>query len=128
MGYESRIYIVERADEIWSYNRYCWSYEISTIEIAKFNLGKVPFLSDKMREQPATDCFVYADDGETHIVEDKYGKLMTEAKPEFVIEVLEEYIASGGDNRRVYPLLAALKAIEDRKDEWKSVVVLHYGY
>ena len=126
MGYESKIYIVRKTT----------SKGINEAEdkfyaekIAEFNMGKFSRLSNSLRDRPITNCYIYADDGDTPIVEDRYGEPLTEVTPEFVIDVLEKYLADCGDYRRVYPLLACLKAFEEHKVQWNDdLVVLHYGY
>ena len=126
MGYESKIYIVRKTtskgfDEAEN--------KFYAQKIAEFNMCKFPALADSLRYKPITDCYIYADDGNTPIVEDCYGEPLTEATPQFVVECLEKYIAGGGDYYRVYPLLACLKAFEERKVQWgDDLVVLHFGY
>lgn len=121
MGYESRIYIVNKTTindggKVWA--------EV----IAMFNMCVHPTLADLMRSKPVTDCYIYADDGNTHIIEDKYGDPITEASVADVIAVLEKDIANGEDYRRIYPLLATLKSLEEHSHQWKDLAVLHYGY
>ena len=123
MGYESRIYIVRKTsskDDDLGKN---WAEKI-----AVFNMSKYPRLADLMRRKPATDCYIYADDGDTHIIEDCYGEPLTEASCSDVISVLEKDVANGEDYRRIFPLLATLKAFEEHKKQWGEITVLHYGY
>lgn len=122
MGYESRIYIVRKTHttDIDGDKRYA---EI----IAMFNMCQTPRFADFMRAKPATDCFVYATDGDTKLLEDEYGDPLFEASISEVIEVLEKDIAEE-DYRRTYPLLATLKALEEHSHQWKDLAVLHYGY
>lgn len=127
MSYESRIYIVKKTtlkDDPKDGGRFFG------MKIAEFNMRIFSFLSDKLREQPVANCYVFADDGSTKILKDKYGKPLTEATPGFVIALLEKYISDGGDYRRAFPLLAFLKSLEDHKQQWEAdeIVVLHYGY
>lgn len=77
-----------------------------------------------------TDCYIYADDGNTKILEDMYGDALKEASIEDVICVLEEAINNGEQYRRLFPLLSALKVFNEQKknDVWDNIVVLHYGY
>ena len=122
MGYESRLYVVDKTNgKISGRNgvRY-WADVIAT-----FNLCKVYGVSDKMREYPETDCFIYADDGNTEIVEDRYGDVMKEIPIEDAIKIIEEASMHDG-YRRYAPCLALLKSFD--KIQWRNLVVLHYGY
>lgn len=124
MGYESKIYIV-RKTTMKGYEETADKFYAE--KIAEFNMCKCPCLADSLRDK--TNCYIYADDGNTPIIEDRYGDPLTETTPAIVIELLEKYIADGGDFRRVYPLLACLKAFEERKVQWgDDLVVLHFGY
>lgn len=123
MGYESKLYIVQK-------------YDITDDEIGKkyaevlavFNMCKFPDLSDILTKQKETDCYIYADDGNTRIVEDKYDEKLTEASIPFVISTLEKILDGGENYRRIYPLLNALRAFDEQKDKWGELAVLNYGY
>lgn len=123
MGYESRIYIVEkitndRADD----GKYC------ALEIAKFDLGKVRNISNYLKEKPVTNCYIYADDGNTRILEDKYGSPLTECTPEDLLTLINRAVANGDHDSRYYPLLAFLESIVKNSKHWYNVVCLHCGY
>lgn len=122
MGYESKLYIVRKSNH--------WQEEGKRFaeKIAEFNMCKFRDLADKMRNQPKTDCYIYADDGNTMILEDCYGEKLTEATPKFVIAVLEKILANGEDYWRIYPLLAFLQSLEQMIGQDENIVVLHYGY
>ncbi len=123
MGYESRIYIVRKStikdDDLGK----VWAEKIAT-----FNMCVYPTLADLMRSKPATDCYICADNSGTDIVEDCYGDPLYEASVADVIAVLEKDVANGEDYRRIFPLLATLKALDEHKDQWDNLAVLHYGY
>ncbi len=123
MSYESTIYIVEKTEQFDTETRKRWAQTIAVFDIACY-----ANLSNKMRNMPVTDCYVYADDGDTMILEDCYGKPLTEASVPFVIEALEKDIANGEIYRRIFPLLAALKALNEHKEQWRDLVVLHFGH
>lgn len=126
MGYESKIYIVSKTTTT-GFN--ATERMFYAEKIAEFKMGKFHNLANRLRDKPITDCFIYADDGDTQIIEDRYGKPLTETTPQFVIDLLEELIADGETYRRVYPLLACLKAFEEHKQQWgEEIAVLHYGY
>ena len=119
MGYESRIYIVNKRDKFSFEDRSCGEV------IAMINLCKVSDVSNKMREYPETDCFIYSDDGNTDIVEDRYGDVMKEIPIDDAIKIIEE--AFMYDNYRRYAsCIALLKSFD--KSQWNNLVVLHYGY
>ena len=122
MGYESKLYIVEKYGALKE-NEKKYASVIAMFDMAK--MGSIVNVFEKK-----TDCYIYADDGNTMILEDKYGDELTEATVEDVIYVLEEVISSGETYRRLYPLLSALIVIKEQQDEgtWKDVVVLHYRY
>ena len=121
MGYESRIYIIEKTNVRDEGRR--WG-----CDIARFDLGKVYSLSDLLRDKPATDCYVYADDRDTRIVEDMYGEPLTEVSIPEAIKAIETAIERGEECRGFPPLLATLKALDEQKDRWRELAVLHYGY
>lgn len=122
MGYESKIYIGEKSsikdNDGMTYVQV----------VAMFNMCKMGNLINVFDRK--TDCYFYADDGNTKVLEDEYGDALTEAKIEDFIYVLEEAVDSGENYRRIFPLLSTLKTIyEQQKDgKWKDIVLLHYGY
>lgn len=119
MGYESRLYVVNKHEKFSSEYR-CWG-EV----IAMFNLCKAYGVSDKMRKYPETDCYIFADDGNTEIVEDKYDDVMKEIPIDDAIKIIEE-VSMNDNYRRYAPCLALLKSFD--KSQWENLVVLHYGY
>ena len=122
MGYESRIYVVDKKDHFLDEEK-CWG-EI----IAMFNMCNYSPVADFMREQPATDCYIFADDGITHILEDRYDKPLTEASLSDVITILEKELKNGDEYRRTRPLLDMLRSLNDEAHKFKNLRLLHYGY
>lgn len=124
MGYESKLYIVEKShlrdDDGMVYAQV----------IATFDMCKCYFLSDVLVKGSKTNCYFYADDGNTKVLEDKYGDELTEASVDDVIEVLEKAVEIGEDYRRIFPLLSMLKTFSEQQknNKWGNLVVLHYGY
>lgn len=122
MSYESKLYIVERGtlkdDDGMTY----------ASVIAMFDMCKIGNLTNVFEQK--TDCYFYADDGNTRVLEDRYGDTLKEATVEDVIYVLEKAVDSGENYRRIFPLLSTLKTIyEQQKDSiWGEIIVLHYGY
>ena len=126
MGYESKIYIVEKTN--------CFCSEENGMKYARvlamFDVSKFYELADWFSNKPATKHYIYADDGDTEIIEDRYGDTLKEASVKEVIEKLERIVTveNGVDYRRIFPLLAALKAFESHSEQWGDIAVLHYGY
>ena len=130
MGYESRLYVVNKWEnsmklpiiiEDVDYGERVWS-EI----IAMMNVSKYPEISNFMRKQPITDSYIYADDGNTHIVSDRYGDVMTECSVEELLEVIQREVDKGEDYRRLMPLYSLLKGFDPK--QWSNLRVLHFGY
>lgn len=122
MGYESKIYIGEKSS-IKDNDGMTYVQVIAMFDMCK--MGNLINVFDRK-----TDCYFYADDGNTKVLEDKYGDALTEADIEDFIYVLEEAVDSGENYRRIFPLLSTLQTIyKQRKDGgWNDIVLLHYGY
>ena len=122
MGYESKIYIGEKSS-IKDNDGMTYVQVIAMFDMCK--MGNLINIFDRK-----TDCYFYADDGNTKVLEDRYGDALTEAEIEDFIYVLEEAVDSGENYRRIFPLLSTLQTIyEQQKDgRWKNIVLLHYGY
>ena len=122
MGYESKIYIGEKSS-IKDNDGMTYVQVIAMFDMCK--MGNLINVFDRK-----TDCYFYADDGNTKVLEDKYGDALTEAEIKDFIYVLEEAVDSGENYRRIFPLLSTLQTIyEQQKDgRWKNIVLLHYGY
>ena len=124
MGYESKIYIIEKT-------KYSWDEENGMTYarvLAMFDVSKFYGLSDWFRNKPATKHYIYADDSNTQIIADRYGDTLKEASVKEVIDRLERIVEDGEDYRRIFPLLAALKVFEEQSNHWGNIAVLHYGY
>lgn len=122
MGYESKLYVVEKASKFPNEEmRYC--QVIVMLDLCKF----YP-ISSVRHHYPTTECYFYADDGDTKVLEDRYGDPLREMPIEDVIRILEDALNNGDNYRRIYPALAGLKALEQQKHQWRELVVLHYGY
>lgn len=121
MGYESRFYVV---------NKYKSNYKDEGFyygeKIAAFNMCKVPRLYDAIKNYPKTDTFIYADDGNTHITEDKYGEPLIEIPINDMIYHLHNVINSDSFYRRYKPFLYMLLGFN--LSNWNDLIVLHYGY
>lgn len=125
MGYESKLYIVDKKERMLEDKS--WGQIIATFELSCF----AP-IGDYMRNCPVTDCYIYADDGNTQVMEDRYGKPLTESDIAPLIKILAEEAKDttfgGKCYRRIRPLLAMLEMFEHNKNQWQNIKVLHYGY
>lgn len=122
MGYETRVYVVDKKCATFPDKKY-WGQVISMIDVSNF-----PTVSDFMRKQPATDCYIYSDDGSTQILEDRYGQPLKECDVEDLFAIVDKAVTDGEDYRRVFPLHAMLKSFVDNKHRWQNLKVLHFGY
>lgn len=123
MGYESKFYIVEKG------HFPCSCGKLYAEVIAMFDMCKCYALSDPFRRFPETDCCIYADDGDTEIVEDLYGKPLTETSIETTLRLVERAMET--DNYRRYaPFEVVLRTLyaQENEGKWGKLAVLHYGY
>lgn len=119
MGYESKIVIVRKG---YHTNEDGMRY---ATKLAEFDLGKVYGLSDQIHRKPTTDCYYYADDGDTQITEDRYGERLTEISVSDLAKMVET--AMEESDYYLYPiLLLTLKGFEQFADP--RIVCLHFGY
>lgn len=119
MGYESRIYIVNR--NVLDF----WNKENPLIfgeDIASFELCSVPYEFTDIFTKPI-DFSLYVDEEET--VEDKYGKHCNMARINTVVEALEKFEAED-HYRRYRPVISLLKGFDE--SEWDDLWVVHYGH
>lgn len=121
MGYESRLYVVRKGN----FRAEIEGKEMFVAEkVAMFDLCKVPNVSEKMREYPATDCYIY-ENGNNETIEDCYGEPLREIPICDAIKILEE-AAEREYYRRYAPCIQMLKGFD--LSEWENLVVLHYGH
>lgn len=124
MGYESRLYVMQRRDFTVENRDGEEVRFIHAGEIARFDMSKMtPSFRDLFAEE--ADFDVYGDNGEP-IDEDCYGDRLAYAPARNVVEWLERQVERS-DYRRLKPLLVFLKALE--LESWDGeLVVVHYGY
>lgn len=130
MGYDSKIYVVEKSRyntpmkvviDGEDYGDRVWGQVVASME-----LGVYPTVSNYMNSKPETDCYIYAEDGNTMIVTDRYNKVMTECSLTELLEVVAKEVDEGVDYRRVFPLYSLLKGFDLR--QWDNLRVLHFGH
>ena len=125
MGYDSKLFIAEKSSLYSSEEKNYASF------IASYDLAVFPPISSFMRGCPKADCYIYIDDGNTQILEDRYGDELTQASISDVIKVLEESKNhKDGNYRRIDPILSMLKTLKKQQEEgrWRELVVLHFGH
>ena len=120
MGYESKFYVIDKSN-LEKEDGSRWG-EV----IAVFDMCKVYELVDKIKNYSPTNAYIFADDGNTEITEDRYNDPLTEIPIKDMIEILEELKPVMGSYRRYEPFLQMLKAFDT--EEWHELVILHYGY
>ena len=125
MGYDSKLFIVEKSSFHVAGEKDYASF------IASYDLAVFSPISSFMRNCPKADCYIYMDDGNTRILEDRYGAELTQASVLDVIKVLEEAKnGKDGNYRRIDPILSILKTLQRQKEEGYGgdLVVLHFGH
>ena len=123
MGYESKLYIVEKSMRFNGENK-CYAEVLAMFDMCKI-YPVVPVFKKE------ADCYFYADDGDTEVLTDCYGDPIKEASLEDVISAIKQDIKNSGEYRRYDPLLAALEVYKEQQDAevWgRPLAVLHYGY
>lgn len=131
MGYESRIYVVDKHEGLQCpSDKKLWGEVLSMT-----NLSKWSSVAEFFNKKPVTDCYIYADDGNTAITEDRYGKELTECSIDdfydFLMGVSSEYYYLSNEDRkyrRYLPLLKLIEGYKLSKDRYENLFILHYGY
>ena len=129
MGYESRIYIVRKTDTIGWRNPGMRFAEV----LMTFNLGRISVdLERWLHKQRPTDCFIYADDGNTEIIDDRCGDPLREIDLIALRQALLLEIERRPDTHTEQLFILARCVLHQlmiyhgyTSDE---VVCLHYGY
>lgn len=122
MGYESRLYVVEKST---------LKCEVDGEEmrwgevVAMFDLCVVYGWSGEMGRFKDTDAYIYGSDGNTRITRDGYGERLKEVPLGDAVKILRRE-AEKDPYRRFKPCIALLEAFNE--DEWRELVVLHYGH
>lgn len=121
MGYESRVFVVER-NEIKHNDgtAYVYAEKIADIKMSCMYDGFTDLFNKKV------DYKLYIDNGDEPTQTDKYGDVMTYTDCKTVIDFLEKLIADGENYRRLNPLLGLLKGIDEK--QWNEIQIVHYGY
>lgn len=121
MGIESKIFVVNKYDSsLKDGEDKKFAQVIATYEAREFPALRAMF-------SKPTDCYIFADNGNTEIHEDKYGEPLTEASVEEVVNCLTNLTGEDKTYRRTLPLLAMLEKFRDNEAAWESLAILHYG-
>ena len=123
MGYESRIFVVNRSEhEGYGENAkpYVYAEKIADIKMSKMYDGFTPLFNEEV------DYELYIDNENESTNTDKYGAVMTYTDCKTVIGYLENLIAKGENYRRLSMLLGLLKGIDE--SQWNEIQIVHYGY
>ena len=119
MGYESKLFVVEKLGGEW------WKGMKYGSLVAMFDLSRCYAVSDKMRHYDKTDTCFYVTGAEEPVVEDLYGEPLKEIPLADAIKIVRE-AAENDEYRRLKPCLSLLEGFEPK--EWRELVVLHYGH
>ena len=126
MGYESRIYIVKKHPRLPIDGDKSYAEVIATFELRKCSPIN-EFIAGCL---PATNCYIYADDGNTPILEDCYGEPLKEISVDEMIRMIDNvrlnYLPFSG-----YTTMQMLRAALDEMIKHDTVydkVCLHYGH
>lgn len=90
--------------------------------IAMVDLCKAAIPSDNIKE---TDYYIYEEDGNTPIIQDKYGDMLKESSLEDVISYLQREIDKGNQYRRYKSALALALSC---RGVYNNPIVLFYGH
>lgn len=123
MGYDMRLYVVEKFDRT-GYTEETKDKRIAQV-IASIELCGVDRYVDTLREAPATDCYINVD-GDT-CLEDKYGKPLTEVSIEEALGKLQQGFANTG-YRRYQLAISMLQGFILAGMNTEDFVVLQYGH
>ena len=121
MGYESRIFVMERKENTFpNGNKYVCAEKIAMVNMCQMRYDSGFY---KLFTKPI-DYKIFID-GETETDVDCYGEHLNYAPVDRVIEWLEREIAEY-KYRRLSPLLGLLKGFD--QSEWAELQAVHYGY
>jgi hypothetical protein len=120
MGYESRIYVIDKCEhESLKHGDKFWGEIVGSFDLSRVH-GQV---LDAISKYPKSNCYIFAEGDER--TTDMYGDEFTEIPLEDMIEILED--AEVADHyRRYLPCIGMLKGF--RKKDWGNLVVIHFGY
>lgn len=122
MGYDMRLYVVQKSD-MFGYDEIVEDKRFASI-VASVELCGTDSIVDSLREAPPTDCYIYV--GDEVCVEDKYGKPLTEVSLQEAISKLQAGMVATNGYRRYQIALNLLQGFV--LAGMTDVVVLQYGH
>ena len=123
MGYESRLYIVNKTKQKNLDDSRQWAQVIASIKLCKV----YPF-SDWFRKQKETQCYFYDTDGNTEIFEDHCGDILREASLADTLLQLEK-VSKTYDYWRYKVAIDLITSIINANIGYTTdIVVLHFGH
>ena len=122
MGYESRLYIVEKTEQK-NFDDRQWARVIATIE-----LGKAYPFSDWFRKKKETQCFFYDTDGNTEIFADHCGDILKEASLSATLSQLERVSKTEDYWRYKIAIDLIISILNASVGLTTDIVVLHFGH
>ena len=123
MGYESKLFVVKKCPWV-SCNIDGKEMTFGAV-IATIDIGKYYPMSDRMRREKETDCYIYAVGCDERIVDDCYGSPLKEMSLERAIDILKK----AKEECTYYMADIAIEILESfQLSALKDVVILHYGY
>lgn len=123
MGYETKL-IIGRKTNMEGYQNKDANF---VIEIASIDLCKSDFYDTQLNKEEDTELvYIYGSDGNTEIVEDRYGKRLYAIEPKKVLKFMQNANKTAKYRRynAAIPLLKSL--IKDFKDEELTCIL--YGH
>lgn len=137
MGYESKIYIVERHEINKRFDGAPIDPPIvNALVVASYDLCKMGYSNTEFFDAFRNEidytlwlpgCDDYGNETMTDVDEDCYGEHMKSADIDELIEALK--ICEQRDRyRRIPPLVAMLEAFAAEREQWDELQVVHYGY
>lgn len=124
MGYEQKFYIVvdhPTMKGLGECKDRTWAEVIAMYDYSKDN----DFAGFIDRNGVDTDCYIYADDGNTEVYEDSCGEIMKEIE---ILDILQYLKNKNTDYRRHAPFVALLESFYNNKDRFPGLKILRYGH
>ena len=122
MGYDTKIVIVEKTSGIDGTDGRNFAEKI-----AEFNLCKMNYKGPYMKILPmmrATNCYYFMDDGNTKVIEDKYGDFIREINLAPLIKILKKEDHS---YRHIPAIIGMLESIALHMKNY-NLIALHFGH
>jgi hypothetical protein len=118
MGYETTIYIGQPGRDGFDYNTH-WFHVFGHIDCSK--IGSLITVEARKSGIP---CYIFGDDGDTKITEDKYGQVLVAVPIKKVIEGLKEHL-KGNKYSRAQWAYDALRSMKKKRKGYHGMVATH---